>query len=446
MLQIITGKIVLAVNLLQAAVPVSTTSLLLILVIVLLLFTAIISGAETAFFSLSAKDIEYLKTRDKPNTRKVFGLLEQPKMLLANILVANMFINISIITASSFLLGQLLTIAVPQTLLIVIKILIIAFLLVLFGGVLPKVYATQNNMRMVLFAAPVLKLTGGIFSPISRMLVSSSNYIDERLNSNKSDANLSNKDFEQAIELTMGHTATQEEINIFKAIVKFSNITVRQIMRTRLDVSGIPYDYTFQQVQQFAVKVGYSRIPVYKNSLDTIVGIVNSKDFLLHSEDLNFDWHSLIRPAYYVHENKFIEDLLKEFQQSRTHFAVVVDEFGGTSGIVTLEDIMEEIIGDIKDEFDEDDLQYKKIDENTFVFEGKTLINDVCRIMGEPVETFGSIRGESDSLAGLILEIAGKFPSLNETISYENFDFLILEIEKMRIKRVKVLIDRVEKD
>ena len=446
MLQIITGKIVLAVNLLQAAVPVSTTSLLLILVIVLLLFTAIISGAETAFFSLSAKDIEYLKTRDKPNTRKVFGLLEQPKMLLANILVANMFINISIIIASSFLLGQLLTIAVPQTLLIVIKILIIAFLLVLFGGVLPKVYATQNNMRMVLFAAPVLKLTGGIFSPISRMLVSSSNYIDERLNSNKSDANLSNKDFEQAIELTMGHTATQEEINIFKAIVKFSNITVRQIMRTRLDVSGIPYDYTFQQVQQFAVKVGYSRIPVYKNSLDTIVGIVNSKDFLLHSEDLNFDWHSLIRPAYYVHENKFIEDLLKEFQQSRTHFAVVVDEFGGTSGIVTLEDIMEEIIGDIKDEFDEDDLQYKKIDENTFVFEGKTLINDVCRIMGEPVETFGSIRGESDSLAGLILEIAGKFPSLNETISYENFDFLILEIEKMRIKRVKVLIDRVEKD
>lgn len=446
MLQIITGKIVLAVNLLQVAIPVSTTSILLILVIALLLFTAIISGAETAFFSLSAKDIEYLKTRDKPNTRKVFGLLEQPKMLLANILVANMFINISIITASSFLLGQLLTIAVPQTLLIVIKILIIAFLLVLFGGVLPKVYATQNNMRMVLFAAPVLKLTGGIFSPISRMLVSSSNYIDERLNSNKSDANLSNKDFEQAIELTMGHTATQEEINIFKAIVKFSNITVRQIMRTRLDVSGIPYDYTFQQVQQFAVKVGYSRIPVYKNSLDTIVGIVNSKDFLLHSEDLNFDWHSLIRPAYYVHENKFIEDLLKEFQQSRTHFAVVVDEFGGTSGIVTLEDIMEEIIGDIKDEFDEDDLQYKKIDENTFVFEGKTLINDVCRIMGEPVETFGSIRGESDSLAGLILEIAGKFPSLNETISYENFDFLILEIEKMRIKRVKVLIDRVEKD
>ena len=446
MLQIITGKIVLAVNLLQVAIPVSTTSILLILVIALLLFTAIISGAETAFFSLSAKDIEYLKTRDKPNTRKVFGLLEQPKMLLANILVANMFINISIIIASSFLLGQLLTIAVPQTLLIVIKILIIAFLLVLFGGVLPKVYATQNNMRMVLFAAPVLKLTGGIFSPISRMLVSSSNYIDERLNSNKSDANLSNKDFEQAIELTMGHTATQEEINIFKAIVKFSNITVRQIMRTRLDVSGIPYDYTFQQVQQFAVKVGYSRIPVYKNSLDTIVGIVNSKDFLLHSEDLNFDWHSLIRPAYYVHENKFIEDLLKEFQQSRTHFAVVVDEFGGTSGIVTLEDIMEEIIGDIKDEFDEDDLQYKKIDENTFVFEGKTLINDVCRIMGEPVETFGSIRGESDSLAGLILEIAGKFPSLNETISYENFDFLILEIEKMRIKRVKVLIDRVEKD
>ncbi|MBS1589773.1 MAG: CBS domain-containing protein, partial [Bacteroidetes bacterium] len=240
---------------------------------------------------------------------------------------------------------------------------------------------------------------------------------------------------------TVGHTATREEVNIFKGILKFGNITVRQIMRTRLDVSGVRFEYTFPQVQKTVLDAGYSRMPVYDSNLDHIKGMIHTKDFLPHTEDDSFDWHTLIRPAYFVPEGKFIEDLLKEFQQKRIHFAIVVDEFGGTSGIVTLEDVMEEIIGDIKDEFDEDDVQFKKIDENTYVFEGKTLINDMCRVISETPETFEDVRGDSDSIAGLVLEIAGRFPAINETVSFQQFDFTVLELEKMRIKRIKLTVN-----
>jgi CBS domain containing-hemolysin-like protein len=211
-------------------------------------------------------------------------------------------------------------------------------------------------------------------------------------------------------------------------------------MRTRLDVSALNYGLTFPEVQHYAIDCGYSRMPVYKESLDKVAGMIHTKDFLPHTEEDDFDWHTLIRPAYFVHEGKLIEDLLHEFQQKRIHFAIVVDEFGGTSGIVTLEDIMEEIIGDIKDEFDEDDLQFRKIDDHNFLFEGKTLINDMCRMMAVPTDTFDDVRGESDSLGGLILEISGKFPAVNETVSHQQYEFSVLEIDKMRIKRVKVTI------
>jgi gliding motility-associated protein GldE len=437
------GTINLATLLLQAstgAFSVSNTTVLIIIILVLLLLTAITAGAETAYFSLSAKDINYLKTKDAPSSRQAIQLLDQPKMLLATILVANNFINIAIVISTNVLVSQFISPTLSPVVSFLVQVIAVTFLLVLFGEVLPKVYATQNNMRMALFAAPILKVMSNIFRPVSRMLVSSTSYIEEKIGS-KTGSNLTNEDFEQAIELTVGHTATREEVNIFKGILKFGNITVRQIMRTRLDVSGVPYDATFPQVQKLAIDMGYSRMPVFERSLDTIKGMIHTKDFLPHTDNDDLDWHTLVRPAYFVHENKFIEDLLKEFQQKRIHLAIVVDEFGGTSGIVTLEDIMEEIIGDIKDEFDEEDISFKKIDENNYIFEGKTLINDVCRVIAEPPETFEHVRGESDSLAGLILEISGKFPAVNETISFENFDFTILEIDKMRIKRVKVTIN-----
>lgn len=431
---------------LDAAVfPFSDVTILLISVLILLLLTAVTSGAETAYFSLKAKDVNYLKTKETPGARQAVRLLDQPKMLLATIVVVNNFVNIAIVVTTSMLVdGLLVHMEIPDSGMtsFLIKIVSITFLLVLFGEVLPKVYATQNNMRMALFSAPMLTFMTHVFRPVSRLLVSSTAYIGEKLSA-KPDA-ITSEAFEQAIELTVGHTATREEVNIFKGILKFGNITVRQIMRTRMDVAGIPYELIFPQVQQYAIESGYSRMPVYRENLDSIAGMIHTKDFLPHTEDDHFDWHTLIRPAYFVHEGKLIEDLLHEFQQKRIHFAIVVDEFGGTSGIVTLEDIMEEIIGDIKDEFDDDDTPFKKLDDSQYIFDGKTLINDMCRIIGIPSDRFEQVRGESDSVAGLVLEISGRFPAVNETITWEQYDFTVLELDRMRITRVKVTINETE--
>lgn len=419
-------------------------TILIIAILVLLLMSAIIAGAETAYFSLSAKDIYFLKTKEKQSARIASQLLEQPKMLLATILVANNFINIAIVITTNVLVVSILPQPINHIISFLIQVVCVTFLLVLFGEVLPKVYASQNNLRMALFSAPFIRVLLSVFNPISRTLVNSTQFIEGKISSKT--ANISSEDFEHAIELTVGHTATREEVNIFKGILKFGNISARQVMRTRLDVSAIDYDMKFVEVREYCLEAGYSRLPVYKESLDKIAGVIYTKDFLPHIDNDSFDWHTLIRPAYFVHESKLIEDLLKEFQQKRMHFAVVVDEFGGTSGIITLEDIMEEIIGDIKDEFDEEDLNYKKIDDFNFIFEGKTLINDVCRVIGVPSDTFDAVRGESDSLAGLIIEISGKFAAINETIVYKQYEFTVLAVDKMRIQRVKVSIHEAKEE
>ncbi len=430
-------------NLFLEATGAATTSnatILIIVIIVLLLMTAVIAGAETAFFSLSAKDIHFLKSKEKGSARQASQLLDQPKMLLATLLVANNFINIAIVITTNMLTAMLLEpLHVSTVMSFVIQVVGVTFLLVLFGEVLPKVYATQNNLRMALFASPYIKLLTEVFRPVSTMLVSSTKFIEGKITSKPAN-NISSEDFAHAIELTVGHSATREEVNIFKGILKFGNITAKQIMRTRLDVTAIDYEMTFTEVRAHCLEAGYSRLPVYKETLDTVSGIIHTKDFLPHLDNDTYDWRLLIRPAYFVHEGKLIEDLLKEFQAKRIHFAMVVDEFGGTSGIITLEDIMEEIIGDIKDEFDEDDLNYKKIDNNNYIFEGKMLINDVCRVIGEPAETFDVVRGESDSLGGLFLEIKGRFPIVNESVTYKQFEFTVMALDKMRIQRVKVTI------
>jgi gliding motility-associated protein GldE len=436
-----TKLIPLLLDLTNEAFSTSSATILIVAILVLLLMTAITAGAETAYFSLSAKDINFLKTNERAGARTASLLLEQPKRLLATILVANNFINIAIVITTDMLVHSLLPPGINAIGSFLIQVICVTFLLVLFGEVLPKVYATQNNLRMALFSAPFLQALTWLFTPVSGILVSSTRFIEGRMGTKSS--NISSEDFEHAIELTVGHTATREEVNIFKGILKFGNITARQVMRTRLDVSGIDFDMSFPEVRKYCIEVGYSRLPVYQENLDTIAGMIHTKDFLPHIDNDSFDWHTLMRPAFYVHEGKLIEDLLKEFQQKRQHFAIVVDEFGGSSGIITLEDIMEEIIGDIKDEFDEDDLHYKKIDDHNFMFEGKTLINDVCRIIGLPSDEFEKVRGESDSLAGLVLEISGKFSAVNEVISYQQYDFTVIAVEKMRITRVKLTINPI---
>jgi len=416
--------------------PATHLTAFIVLILVLLFLGAIAAGAEVAFFTLNSKDVNYLKTKDQPSSRQVVQLLDHPELLLSTLRASKYVLAIAVIIAANYMTHIFLPKEQNVFLSFLIILIGITFLLLLFGEILPKVYARQNNVRLALFAAPIVQVMFGIFKPLSFFLADSTEYRDQK--EARRHTGINNDELEEAIELSIGHAATKEEVDIFKGIMKFGNITVKQIMHPRLDVSAIRENWSFPKVREKILAGGYSRMPVYRNNIDQIVGMVYTKDFLPYTEIDDFDWHSLIRPAFFVHEHKLIEDLLQEFQQRRLHFAIVVDEFGGTSGIVTLEDIMEEIIGDIRDEFDEDEHNYRKIDDDNFIFEGKMLINDMCRVMGVPFETFEEVRGDSDSIAGLILELAGKFPSVNEKISFQRFDFIVLSIEKLRIGRVKV--------
>lgn len=409
----------------------------IILILILLFLAAVAAGAEVAFFTLKVKDINYLKTKEQPGSRQAIQLLDDPELLLSTLRASKYTLAVAIILASNYMTKIFLPPQQNLFLSFAINLIGITFLLLLFAEILPKVYARQNNVRLALFSAPIVKVMFSIFRPAAIMLTDSHEYSDKK-KAQKKLLEMDSREFEETIELSMGHTATKEEVDIFKGIMKFGRITVKQIMHPRLDISAIRESWTFPKVREKMLAAGYSRMPVYKNNIDEIAGMVYTKDFLPYTEIDEFDWHSLIRPSYFVHQHKLIEDLLHEFQENHNHFAIVVDEFGGTSGIVTLEDIMEEIIGDIKDEFDEEEMNYRKIDEENYIFEGKMLINDMCRVMGVSFETFEDVRGESDSLAGLVLEISGKFPTVNERISFGKYDFTVLSIDKLRIGRVKV--------
>lgn len=327
----------------------------------------------------------------------------------------------------------------------IIKVVVVASLMVLFCEVLPKVWATHHNIWFAASASLLIEIFNSIFYRISARLVKLSDKIENKFHSGSS--GMDNTQLDYAIDLLPDHEATTEEKQILKGIRKFGNTTVKQTMRTRLDVFGIDYNYSFKDVISKIEEMHYSRLPVFKNNLDEIIGILHTKDLLpFLNEQSDYDWHTLMRPVFYVHEQKLIEDLLQEFRNKRMHFAVVVDEFGGTSGIVTLEDIMEEIIGDIQDEFDDEISGNKKIDDFNYIFEGKTMINDFCKALHLPGESFDKIRGDSDSLAGLVLEIAGAFPEINEEVTTGNYTFIPLEINKNRIEKVKVIIKPMDNE
>ncbi len=409
----------------------------------LLILTFVISGAEVALFSLNNKDINVLKTKQHAAARRIITLLEEPKEVYASLLISGTFINICIIILANYLIDQLLAFRYwPYTMIILAKALMIAFIVVFFGRLLPKVYATQNNMRFAYDYSLIIETLHLLLRRISRWIVSVADSIGNRLGANRFEA-LSMKELDDAIDIRSDDEASPEEKNILKGIVKFGNITVKQIMRSRVDVSGVAYSVSFAELVRRVEELHYSRLPVYKGSLDEIAGIIHTKDLIpyLH-EPAEFDWHSLIRHPYFVPESKLIEDLLRDFQLKRIHFAVVVDEFGGTSGIVTMEDIMEEVIGDIKDEFDDEELGNSKIDDRNYIFEGKTMIHDMCKAMRLPMDTFDSVRGESESLAGLVLELAGEFPQQNAVIHSGDFDFTVVETTDNRIRQVKVTINK----
>lgn len=420
--------------------PQATTVLVFLLTGFTMLSFAV-SGAEVAFFSLTFKDINLLKTKEQSYYKRIVDLLEDPKGLLASLLIANSFSNIAIIIISNILINSILQVQKPMAEWVdfLIKVVAVTCFLVLFCEVLPKIYANHNNIRFLKNFGVITEATYYLFHGMGNWMVKRSDFIERSLSKKSSSYSL--EELDHAIDLTTNNSASEKEKNILKGIVKFGNITVKQIMRTRLDVSGIEYETGLQELLRKTEELHYSRLPVFKEDLDEVVGVLNTKDVLPYINNAgNFDWHSLLRPPYFVHEHKLIEDLLKDFQLKHIHFAIVVDEFGGTSGIVTLEDVMEEIIGDIKDEFDEEDSGFKKLDEYNYIFEGSTMINDVCRLMELPADTFDRVKGESDSLAGLVLEIAGEIPQQNQVITSGDFEFIVLEIFKNRLQKIKITI------
>ncbi len=392
-----------------------------------------------------------LKTKQHPAAKRIINFLDEPKEVFASLLIASTFLNICMVVLAGFLINQYLPYGTlnifgsefwSYLFELLLRVAIISFILIFLGQILPKVWATQNNLRFAYGSAVVVEAVHLVFRRISRWVVSLADGIGKRMGANRSEA-VSIQELDAAIDIKTDEEASLEEKNIMKSIVKFGTISVKQIMRSRLQINGINYNGSFKELINKVESLHYSRLPVYKNNLDEVVGIMNTKDlipFLQESDE--FDWHPLMRHPYFVPESKLIADLLRDFQSKRVHFAVVVDEFGGTSGIVTMEDIMEEVIGDIKDEFDEEESSNPKLDDNNYVFEGKTMIHDMCKIMRLPMDTFDKVRGESESVGGLVLELAGEFPKVNDVINSGDFDFTVLESDRNRLKQVKVTVKK----
>lgn len=427
------------------AVDPQSTVFLTVLLLLLLLLSFITSGAEVALFSLQGKDVNMLKTKQHAAARRITSLLDERKAVYISLLMAGTICNISIIILANYLLTPLLQlgvvhIIVPINLDLLVKIIVIAFVIVLIGKILPKVWATQNYLRFAYGTSAIVEGVHLLLRRISLRMMDIADSISQHSGANQLQIK-SLRELDEAIDVNSTQSS-REEKNILKGIVKFGNISVKQIMRFRLDVSGVEYHMSFPDLLRKVEELHYSRLPVYHKTLDDVAGVLNTKDLLPYMNEQHFDWHLLIRPTLFVPESKLIKDLLQEFQAKHLHFAVVVDEFGGTSGIVTMEDILEEIIGDIRDEFDEEETSVRQLDENNFVADAKIMLHDLCRAMHLPVDTFDEIRGESDSLGGLVLEIAGEFPQINSVVTAGDFDFTVLEASKNRITLVKVTINR----
>lgn len=407
-----------------------------IFILVLLFCSALISGSEVAFFSLSPSDLEKVKKSNNRTDNIILLLLKNQQKLLATILVANNFVNIAIVILSTYLTNALIDFSNAPLVGFLVQVIIITFLLLLFGEIIPKVYANQFSAKFAQIMALPLIVLSKIFQPISFFLTSSTKIVDRRFNKKQ---NISMDELSDAFEITSKSIADDKEI--LKGIIEFGSIEVTQIMCPRVDVMCIDINTPFTNIIRQIIDAGYSRIPVYEGSFDNIKGILYIKDLLPHiQKNDSFRWQSLIRPPYFVPEKKKINDLLEELQAKRIHMAIVVDEYGGSAGIITMEDILEEIVGEITDETDVEDINFTKINDQNYLFEGKTLLKDIYKILNFDNSVFDEIKGDADTLAGLILEIKGNFPSLYDIIKYKNITFIIEEIDNRRIKKIKCTI------
>ena len=425
------------------SLPIDEIWVQLTLVLFLLISSALISGAEVAFFSLQIKSLEDTEDAELTQSiRRVISLLKKPKRLLATILVANNFINIAIVLLFASLSKTIFKSIENQLIVLFIEIGIITTIILIFGEILPKIYANRNALAFSKRIAPIIRfldkfLLFWVTYPMSQTTI----FLERRLGDKKNQ--LSVDQLSQALELTGEDETTSDEQRILEGIVNFGSTDTREVMCPRIDMFALSDELTLEEIIPLILEQGFSRIPVFNEKKDNIKGILYIKDLLPNLKTPNYEWQTLLKPPIYVPENKKLDDLLKEFQQKKNHLAIVVDEYGGTSGLITLEDIMEEIVGDISDEFDEQDLSYSKLDENTFIFEAKISLKDFFRIIKlEETEIFETIKGDAETLAGLLLEITKKFPKRGQKIKFEGYQFIIEEIGKFRIKQVKVSLPK----
>ncbi len=403
----------------------------------LIICSALISGSEVAFFSIDPK--KWNKKEEKISYKLIGKLLEKPNKLLATILIANNFVNVGIIILSTYITSNVFNFESAPILKFIIQVVVVTFLLLMLGELIPKVFANQNPLKFARIMAHPLMFLNKLFYPLSSVLVHSTSFIEKRFNSKG--YNISVDDLSNVLDIAGENDTNIEEKRILRSIVEFGNIQVKEIMKSRVDVTAFSINTSFDEVKKEIIKSGYSRTPVYSESFDKIKGILYIKDLLPHLDTTEFEWKTILRSPFFVPEGKMIDDLMREFQQKKIHLAIVVDEYGGTSGIVTLEDIIEEIVGDINDEFDDDGVKFSKLDSQNYIFEGKTSINDALKILNLDFDYFDEIKGESDSLAGLILEMKGNIPDVGEVLKFNHLTFKIESVDKRRIKRVKITID-----
>jgi putative hemolysin len=411
-------------------------------VLVFLVISALIAAAEVAFFSLEPSDLETLHNSSSTQEKRIIELLNRQKKLIATIVIAHNLVNIGVVVLSENIFDTLLHNRVSELAEFIIRVVIVTFLIVLIGEVIPKIYTKQNALRIAKKLVLAVSIAERILQPLSYLLIKSTSLLDVLMKNKKHE--LTVDDLSQALDLTSNETTHEEERKILKGIVEFGNTEVKQIMRPRIEMIGFDVELPFKQLLEKVVECGFSRIPIFRDNLDTIVGIIYTKDLLEHIyQDNSFEWNHMIRNPFFVPSNKKIDDLLKEFQSKKIHMAIVIDEYGGTSGLVTLEDIIEEIIGDINDEFDDEELIYSKLDESTYIFEAKIMLNDLYRVLHTEGEEFEKHRGESDTLAGFILENTGRIPDKGEVIHIEHYTFTIESVDKRKINRVKLKINEV---
>ncbi len=411
---------------------------------VLLLMSAMISASEVAFFSLKADDLDRCRESDDPKSAHILELLKRPRLLLASILIANNFVNVGIVTIATFLMWEMAGTHRPAETIVGIVTLVTTVAITFFGEIVPKVYATQRNMTMARLTAGAWLIVEKLFRPISYVLMGMSNLIERRIA--KRGYNSTVEELNQALELTTDNPETSvDEREILRGIVNFGTLTVKQVMKSRLEISTVDVELDFKELLEAVSKSGFSRIPVFRGTIDQVEGILYTKDLLPYlGESRNFQWQRLLRPGFFVPETKRLDSLLHDFQNKRVHIAIVADEYGGTSGLVTLEDLIEEIIGEINDEFDEVASLYQKIDEKTYVFEGKISLHDFCKTVDIEAQYFDEVKGENESLGGLILELNKTMPLAGDTISYDRFTFTILTVDEKKINRIRVTIADVK--